>query len=99
MRGLGPFLVDAWRLAKPYFASSERLSAWALLIVIIAMSLVLVGMDVILNFWNGAFYDSLQNKDWKAFLELLFFYRPFTSSSRCTRPTCCNGCKSAGAAG
>jgi putative ATP-binding cassette transporter len=30
---------------------------------------------VVLNFWNGAFYDALQNKDWKSFLSLLFTYR------------------------
>jgi putative ATP-binding cassette transporter len=75
MRGLGPFLADAWRLSRPYFTSEERVSAWVLLVVIIAMNLLLVAMDVILNFWNGAFYDSLQNKDWRSFLDLLFLYR------------------------
>ena len=32
-------------------------------------------MTVILNFWNREFYNSLQDKDWQAFLELLFMYR------------------------
>jgi putative ATP-binding cassette transporter len=71
MRALGPFLRDAWRLARPYFSSNERWSARGLLAAIVAMNLMLVGMDVVLNFWNGAFYDSLQNKDFKSFLELL----------------------------
>lgn len=74
MRGLGPFLRDAWRLARPYFRSEERWSAWILLITIIIMNLMMVGMNVVLNFWNGAFYDALQNKDWTAFIELLFLY-------------------------
>ena len=42
MRGLGPFLRDAWFLAKPYFRSEERRSAWLLLIVIVAMNLKLL---------------------------------------------------------
>jgi putative ATP-binding cassette transporter len=75
MQGLRPFLADAWRLSRPYFVSEERWSARLLLLVIVAMNLLLVAMDVVLNFWNGAFYDSLQNKDWKAFIELLFLYR------------------------
>jgi putative ATP-binding cassette transporter len=64
-------LRDAWRLGRPYFSSEERWSARLLLFAIIAMNLFLVGMDVVLNFWNGAFYDSLQNKDWQSFISLL----------------------------
>ncbi len=46
MRGLGPFLKDAWRLARPYLRSEERWSAWGLLVAIIALNLALVGMSV-----------------------------------------------------
>ena len=69
-----PFLKDAWFIARPYFRSEEKWSARLLLGVIILLNLSLVGMDVVLNFWNGAFYDSLQNKDWRAFVDLLFLY-------------------------
>jgi len=75
MRGIGPFLKDAWHLARPYFWSEEKWSARGLLLVIIAMNLTLVGMTVILNFWNREFYNSLQNKDWQSFIGLLFWYR------------------------
>jgi putative ATP-binding cassette transporter len=75
MRGLGPFLKDAWRLARPYFVSEEKGSAWLLLLSIIALNLTLVGMTVVLNFWNREFYNALQEKDWRAFIDLLFFYR------------------------
>lgn len=75
MRSLGPFLGDAWRLALPYFRSEEKWSARALLVSIIALNLLLVGMSVVLNYWNGAFYDSLQNKNWELFMQLLFSYR------------------------
>jgi len=75
MRSLGPFLGDAWRLALPYFRSEEKWSARALLVSIISLNLLLVGMSVVLNYWNGAFYDSLQNKNWDLFIQLLFTYR------------------------
>jgi vitamin B12/bleomycin/antimicrobial peptide transport system ATP-binding/permease protein len=76
MRGLGPFLRDAWRLSRPYFSSEERWSARGLLVSIIALNLLMVGMTVVLNFWNGAFYDALQNKDWTSFVELILVWHP-----------------------
>ncbi|HEX3576357.1 MAG TPA: ABC transporter ATP-binding protein/permease [Rhodopila sp.] len=76
MRGIGPFLKDAWRLARPYFMTSEeRWSARGLLAVIVAMNLTSVGLTVVLSFWRREFYNALQDKDVKAFLELVFFYR------------------------
>ncbi len=75
MHGLLPFLKDAWRLALPYFRSEERWSARGLLGIIIVMNLALVGMNVVLNFWNREFFNALQNKDWDGFIQLLFFYR------------------------
>jgi vitamin B12/bleomycin/antimicrobial peptide transport system ATP-binding/permease protein len=80
MRGIGPFLKDAWRLARPYFMTSEeRWSARGLLVAVIAMNLTLVALSVVLSFWRREFYNALQDKDWKAFLELLFLYRPTDS--------------------
>ena len=76
MRGLGPFLRDAWRLARPYFASSdERWSARALLAAIVALNLGLVAMTVTFNFWNRVFYNALQDKDWPGFVSLLLTWR------------------------
>lgn len=76
MRGLGPFLKDAWRLTRPYFMTSdEKWAARGMLLAIVAMNLTLVGLSVVLSFWRREFYNALQDKDWKAFLELLFLYR------------------------
>jgi putative ATP-binding cassette transporter len=76
MRGIGPFLKDAWRLIRPYFLTSEeKWSALGLLLSIVAMNLSIVGLTVIFNFWHRDFYNALQDKDWKAFLQLLFLYR------------------------
>ncbi len=75
MRALGPVLGDAWRLARPFFWSEEKWAARGLLLLIIVLNLTLVGANVVLNYWNGAFYDSLQNKNWGLFIQLLFTYR------------------------
>lgn len=76
MRGIGPFLKDAWHLSRPYFMSSEeRWPARGMLAAIVVMNLMLVGLSVILSFWRREFYNALQDKDFKAFLELLFLYR------------------------
>ncbi len=75
MKSIGSFLRDVWRLSRPYFRSEEKWSAWVLLISIIVLNLSMVGMSVVLNFWNRQFYNSLQSKDWQAFLQLLFTWR------------------------
>jgi putative ATP-binding cassette transporter len=80
MRNLTEFLGDAWRLAKPYYThSDERWSARGLLATIIAMRLVMVGMEVVLSFWNNAFFNSLQDKDWDSFINLLLFWKVLPS--------------------
>jgi len=79
MRGLRRFVGDIWHLSKPYYGSEEKWSAWGLLATVLALRLMLVGMTVILSFWNREFFNSLQDKDWAAFFELLFVYR-FTAS-------------------
>jgi len=75
MRALRSFVRDAWRLSAPYFRSEEKWSAWGLLASILALRLSLVGMTVVLSFWNREFFNSLQEKDFGAFWELLFLYR------------------------
>ena len=65
---------DIWRLARPYFSSDQRVAAWTLLTAIMVLNLSLVGLDVVLNYWNGAFFNSLQNKDQVGFGELLLTY-------------------------
>src|SRR6266478_1789778 len=51
---------DAWRLAKPYWTSEEKWSAWGLLLVVIAFNLGNVYISVRINAWNNAFYNALQ---------------------------------------
>lgn len=75
MRALGPFLLDAFKLARPYFNSDERWPARGLLMLIIGLRLLIVGINVELSFWNRAFYNALQDKDWDSFINLLVFYK------------------------
>ncbi len=76
MRGILPFLKDAWRIAKPYYwaGSEERWFARGMLVVVLAMRLLMVAMSVVLSYWNNAFFNSLQEKDFGAFISLLFWY-------------------------
>jgi vitamin B12/bleomycin/antimicrobial peptide transport system ATP-binding/permease protein len=75
MRGIVPFLLDAWRLARPYYssASEERWSARGLLFTVVSLRLLMVGINVVYSFWNRVWFDSLQDKDWDRFINLLLF--------------------------
>lgn len=75
MKSIGFFLRDVWRLSRPYFRSEEKWSAWLLLASIIGLNLAMVGMNVVLNFWNRQFYNALQTHDFTAFMQLLFTWR------------------------
>jgi putative ATP-binding cassette transporter len=65
---------EAWVLAKPYFSSEQRGSAWLLLISIIALNLLMVGMNLILNFWNRDFFNAIQAYDVTTAIRLLWLY-------------------------
>ena len=53
----------AWRLAKCYWTSEEKWSAWALLIGVIGLNLGNVYISVRINEWNRSFYNALQAFD------------------------------------
>jgi putative ATP-binding cassette transporter len=72
MRRLGTFLRDAWALARPYWSSKERGRARLLLVAVILLNLALVGMTVVLTYWQRAFYNALEAKDATAFWSLIF---------------------------
>jgi putative ATP-binding cassette transporter len=67
-------LHEAWGLAKPYFSSEQRRSAWVLLISIIVLNLLMVGMNLILNFWNRDFFNAIQAYDVTTAVRLLWLY-------------------------
>ncbi len=73
MRSLTPFLRDAWALARPYWHSEERWRARLLLGIVILLNLALVGMGVLLTYWQRAFYNALEAKDFNAFTQLILW--------------------------
>ncbi|WP_152220617.1 ABC transporter ATP-binding protein/permease [Pseudomonas sp. SCB32] len=68
------FFHRVWQLTAPYWRSEEKGTAWLLLIVVIALSLVGVGLSVWLNSWYRDFYNALQNKDLKSFIHLMLMF-------------------------
>ncbi len=71
MRRIGSFLGEAWALGAPYWRSEQRWKARGLLAVVVALNLSLVGMSVILSYWNREFFNALQAKDAASFWALL----------------------------
>ncbi|MBV8814579.1 MAG: ABC transporter ATP-binding protein/permease [Verrucomicrobia bacterium] len=54
---------EAWRIAKAYWTSEEKWSAWALLGAIVGVNLGNVYVGIRINEWNRAFYNALQMFD------------------------------------
>lgn len=64
---------EAWSLSKPYFGSEEKFLAWGLLGFVIALNLVVVGMNVIITYWNNDFYNAIQVYDAATCIQLLYY--------------------------
>jgi ABC-type uncharacterized transport system fused permease/ATPase subunit len=54
---------DAWSIARVYWASEEKWSAWSLLLAVVALNLGTVCASVGINAWNRGFYNALQAFD------------------------------------
>jgi vitamin B12/bleomycin/antimicrobial peptide transport system ATP-binding/permease protein len=67
-------IADIWRLAVPYFRSDDRWPGRILLGAVIAIELSLVGIQVILNQWYNRFYNTLQDRNWDAFVSAILFF-------------------------
>src|SRR6476661_1703365 len=65
-------LAIVWRIASPYFYSEDRWAGRILLAAVVAIELSIVGLNVLLNSWNNAFYNALQDKDWDALVYQLY---------------------------
>lgn len=70
-----PFFVRAFALIHPYWSrSGERGLACLLLLSILALTLGLVYLNVLYNFWNRNFFNALEKKDVGAFWSLIPYF-------------------------
>jgi putative ATP-binding cassette transporter len=67
-------LATVWRIASPYFSSEDRWAGRILLAAVVAIELSLVGLNVLYNSWNNAFYNALQERNWSAFVYQLGYF-------------------------
>jgi vitamin B12/bleomycin/antimicrobial peptide transport system ATP-binding/permease protein len=63
-----------WRLSVPYFRSDDRWPGRLLLGSVVAIELLLVALQVILNLWYNRFYNTLQDRDWNGFVSAILFF-------------------------
>jgi len=74
VKNLVATLATMWRLAAPYFRSEDRWAGRLLLGAVIAIQLSLVAINVILNQWYNRFYNTLQDRDFSAFVSAVLFF-------------------------
>jgi len=67
MARLRELLQDTWTLIRPYWFSEDRWAGRGLLILVIGLNLGIVYINVLLNQWNNAFYNALQDKNFTVF--------------------------------
>jgi putative ATP-binding cassette transporter len=74
------FLADLWTLTYPYWFSEERWMARALLAAVIGLKLGQVFVLVLVNQWNNAFYNTLQNLDKDGFYTQILWFAVLAAS-------------------
>jgi putative ATP-binding cassette transporter len=67
-------LATIWRLAAPYYRSEDRWAGRLLLGAVVAIELSLVAIQVILNQWYNRFYNTLQDRNFSAFVSAILFF-------------------------
>src|SRR6202045_595618 len=67
-------LATIWRLSAPYFRAEDRWPGRLLLGALIAIELSLVAIQVILNEWYNRFYNTLQDRNFSAFVSAILFF-------------------------
>ncbi len=68
------FIKKVWRLTYPYWQSEEKWRARGLLLLILVLNLGGVYLLYLLNKWNQAFYDSLQQKNATEFWKQIWVF-------------------------
>ena len=74
------FFAKLWRLTKPYWTSEEKWIAWGLLVAVVGLSLLSVYLSVLYNYWNGDFFDAIQEKNEPKFWHQLLLFCPLVTA-------------------
>ncbi len=61
----------SWQLIKAYWQSEYWVSAYLMIAVVLLMTVGLVVLEVLLNYWFNDFYDALQEYDKRSVFELI----------------------------
>jgi len=61
-----------WHLIRPYWVSEEKWRARGLLFTIIVLALAMVYIEVQINAWNRVFYNALETRNYRVFIEQLW---------------------------
>lgn len=63
-----------WQLIKSYWQSDQRALAYLFFSIVMVMTVFLVGLDVVFNYWYNYFYDALQAYDKHGAIRLLIVF-------------------------
>src|SRR5271163_1292359 len=74
VKRLASTLATIWRLSVPYYRSEDRWAGRLLLAAVIGIELSIVAITVLLNQWYNRFYNTLQDRDWNAFVSAVLFF-------------------------
>lgn len=73
-KGKAALLLTSWKIARSYWFSEEKWSAWGLLLTVVALNLGIVYMLVLINTWQVSFYEVIQSHNYQGFLESIGQY-------------------------
>jgi putative ATP-binding cassette transporter len=73
-RGKTALLVTSWRIARSYWFSEEKWSAWGLLLTVITLNLGIVYFLVLINTWQVNFYEVIQSHNYEGFIRAIGQY-------------------------
>ncbi len=73
-RGKAALLLTSWKIARSYWFSEEKWSAWGLLITVITLNLSIVYILVLINTWQVNFYEVIQSRNYQGFMESIAHY-------------------------
>lgn len=74
MANLNSKPYTAWQLIHSYWQSEHKLFAYFMLIVVVVFSVMIVGMEVVFNYWYNDFYDALQDYDVRSAYQLIVIF-------------------------